>query len=469
MLRMTKLLFFPVMAAILIVGCSQDQSSTTTGPADLSFSTAALLAGAEVQSATLYVHVSTASGNDVFVHRVTSEWDEMAVTFNSFGGAFDASSEGSFLADAYGWKTVDVTNLARGWLAGEYANFGLLLKHGELAFPRSLFYSRETDRQPTLEICYMTADGPECVQLIAVADTYIWESEPNSNRGALTRLYAGWQNETDLEKQTLIRFELPELPEPAAIGDFVWYDANNDGIQDTNELGAEGVTVNLFNCDDIMLSSMMTNADGYYLFDNLIPGDYYVEFVLPEGHVFSPQDQGVDDAVDSDAGLDGVTVCTTLEPGETDLTWDAGLYMPEGEGCSLTIGFWKTHAGFGPQDDVVTPLLPISLGAIDVTNATEAHDILVQKYCGGPSNGIVKLTAQFLAVMLNGANSADLGAVAGEIETAHQILTDYSCEDWKKGLTKAEKKDVNSLKSTFDDYNNGLIGPGHCDFFGDDD
>ena len=32
------------------------------------------------------------------------------------------------------------------------------------------------------------------------------------------------------------------------------------------------------------------------------------------------------------------------------------------EEYTRTIGYWKTHAGFGPQEDVVTPLLPIYLG-----------------------------------------------------------------------------------------------------------
>ena len=30
-------------------------------------------------------------------------------------------------------------------------------------------------------------------------------------------------------------------------------------------------------------------------------------------------------------------------------------------------------------------------------------------------------------------------------------------------------KGIVNLMSTFDDYNNGYIGPGHCDDFGDDD
>ena len=41
----------------------------------------------------------------------------------------------------------------------------------------------------------------------------------------------------------------------------------------------------------------------------------------------------------------------------------------------------------------------------------------------------------------------------------------------KEILHGTEKKDIIKLKDTFDDYNNGEIGPGHCDddFEGDDD
>ncbi|RKX27551.1 MAG: hypothetical protein DRP45_00770 [Candidatus Zixiibacteriota bacterium] len=468
MLRITKLLLLVAVVALVAFGCSQQGDPDITGPANLSLASAALVAGADVQTATLYLFVSTASGNDVSVHRVTSDWDEYAVTFNSFAGAFATPSEASFVADVLGWKTVDVTSLTQGWLAGDYDNFGLLLKHADMVYPRSSFHSREAASQPMLEICYATTGGTECVQIIAEADAYIWASEPNTNHGWSPRLYAGWGNDTDLEKQSLVRFDLPERPELASIGDFVWLDADNDGIQDEGEFGYPNAEVMLYDCADYVATTY-TDANGYYLFDELEPGDYNIVFVLPEGYVFSPQDQGADDAVDSDADPStGIAACTTLDPGEHDPTWDAGLYRPVWVGCSLTIGFWKNHAGFGPQDDVVTDLLPISLGSIDVTTAAEAYAILRQKDCGGPSNGLVKLMAQFLAVKLNGANGADLGAVADEIADADQVLTDYSCSDWDN-LSRKQKKAINKLKSTFDDYNNGIIGPGHCDGLGDDD
>jgi hypothetical protein len=125
-------------------------------------------------------------------------------------------------------------------------------------------------------------------------------------------------------------------PPTAALGDFVWHDTNADGIQDAGELGIPGVTVELWLCgpdgisgtaDDVFTGQTdVTDGAGLYLFDNLTPGDYFVRFLVPAGYVVSPRDQGANDAVDSDADTtSGITVCTNLTSGETDLTWDAGL------------------------------------------------------------------------------------------------------------------------------------------------
>jgi LPXTG-site transpeptidase (sortase) family protein len=117
------------------------------------------------------------------------------------------------------------------------------------------------------------------------------------------------------------------LSTTAALGDYVWLDVDRDGIQDAGESGIPGVTVNLYDSTNTLIETMATDANGLYLFDDLNPGDYHVGFVPPAGYSFSPQDQGVNDAVDSDANVTtGQTVVTTLTAGETDLTWDAGLY-----------------------------------------------------------------------------------------------------------------------------------------------
>ncbi len=428
--------------------------------------------GAVFESATFYVDVSNAPNQTVNVHRITAPWDENTVTWNSFGGSYDPAVVGSFVSDGIGWHSVDVTALVQDWLDGTYENYGLLLEQGTTDFTQ--FLSSEcsiVDFRPMLEICYTTGSGTECViiqrgTMDEVADTYIRWNTPDVNYGASPYLYSGLMY---LEKQSLFWFELPAFGELAAIGDFVWFDENIDGIQDAGEWGVPDVQVNLYDCLNNLLATTFTDANGYYLFADLIPGDYNVEFIPPEGYTFTLQDQGGDDAVDSDADpVTGMAACTNLEPGETDLTWDAGLYMIPQDGCTLTIGFWKNHAGFGPQPDLVTALLPVWLGdaggtkSIQVTTAAIAVDILSQDVYGVPSNGITKLYAQLLGAKLNIANGANGSAVGNTIIRADEFLAVNDWNDWDT-LSKADKGKVSRWHIKLDDYNNGDIGPGHCD------
>jgi len=114
-----------------------------------------------------------------------------------------------------------------------------------------------------------------------------------------------------------------------SIGDFVWNDANDNGVQDADEVGIADVTVNLYNGAGNLLTSTVTDADGHYRFGGLVSGDYVVEFVLPTtAWEFSPADQGSNDALDSDPGADGRTGIITLAGGAGDLTNDAGMYFP---------------------------------------------------------------------------------------------------------------------------------------------
>jgi len=115
------------------------------------------------------------------------------------------------------------------------------------------------------------------------------------------------------------------LTRPATIGDLVWEDLDGDGIQDPGELGIAGVTVRLFDGGGTQVRSTVTDGDGEYLFAGLRPGVYHVEIDIPEGFVTTLQNQGPDDAEDSDVDDEGVMAPTTLAPGEDDRDWDAGL------------------------------------------------------------------------------------------------------------------------------------------------
>ncbi|MFO1194046.1 MAG: SdrD B-like domain-containing protein [Rhodoferax sp.] len=139
----------------------------------------------------------------------------------------------------------------------------------------------------------------------------------------------------------------------ASLGNYVWLDDNNNGVQDEAAAkGVNGVVVNLLRPDGTFVATTTTADDGsgnpgYYLFSNLVPGDYKVEFIKPAGYIFAKQDQG-GDASDSDADTTtGVTISTTLESGENDLSWDAGLLKL----ASLGDKVWEDKNANGQQDD----------------------------------------------------------------------------------------------------------------------
>lgn len=115
----------------------------------------------------------------------------------------------------------------------------------------------------------------------------------------------------------------------ATIGDLVWNDLDEDGQQDPNEPGLSGVTVNLWmNCDSNNKLTTVTNADGFYYFDELAAGKYRLEFVKPKGYAFSPEKAAGDYKLDSNANQSsGLDSCRTLSKGNQRNALDAGLYQ----------------------------------------------------------------------------------------------------------------------------------------------
>ncbi|GAB4043273.1 hypothetical protein GCM10028810_04960 [Spirosoma litoris] len=132
-----------------------------------------------------------------------------------------------------------------------------------------------------------------------------------------------------------------------SLGDFVWKDNNDNGIQDTNEPGVAGVKVELFTVvsgvrSTSAASTTVTDANGHYSFPNLPEGDYQVRFSeIPASCSLTPhQNAGTNDANDSDADpITGFSQVVHIDPSGTGLavnnpTVDAGLqrlvYDPTG-------------------------------------------------------------------------------------------------------------------------------------------
>jgi uncharacterized repeat protein (TIGR01451 family) len=121
------------------------------------------------------------------------------------------------------------------------------------------------------------------------------------------------------------------LMKPNRLGDRVWHDLDGDGAQDAGEPGLSNVTVRLLDADLNIVTSAVTDALGGYGFDNPGTGARFVQVVAPSNYAFSPQDAAAagSDAADSDAEVEtGMTAPTSTASGETNLTVDAGLYVP---------------------------------------------------------------------------------------------------------------------------------------------
>jgi len=123
---------------------------------------------------------------------------------------------------------------------------------------------------------------------------------------------------------------------PAGLGDFVWRDADADGVQDAGEPGIAGVVVELLDANDQVIAATTTDGSGLYRFTGLEPGTYSTRVAAGNFDAGQPLedlfitklDAGLDDAVDSDGDPAEAlaAAATTLVSGQFDPTLDFGFF-----------------------------------------------------------------------------------------------------------------------------------------------
>jgi len=86
-----------------------------------------------------------------------------------------------------------------------------------------------------------------------------------------------------------------------SIGDFIWEDINQDGIQDVTEPGINGIVVSLLDATNqkvldqrLTKNHPISGKAGYYLFDNLRIGTYYIHVTIPKEFVWTIPNKGSD-------------------------------------------------------------------------------------------------------------------------------------------------------------------------------
>ena len=148
-----------------------------------------------------------------------------------------------------------------------------------------------------------------------------------------------------------------------SIGDTVWNDVNENGVQDSDEKGVAGVTVRLTLADNSTVDAT-TDSLGKYLFVELAEGEYIVEIVLDSVTLAAGRDLELVTAgffairVDV-ASLDALTLLAATDDTELKLT-TAGSYSVQ-----LAAGQSYLDADFG-----IVAVLPVT--GIDTTNIAVA-------------------------------------------------------------------------------------------------
>ncbi len=162
----------------------------------------------------------------------------------------------------------------------------------------------------------------------------------------------------------------------------------------------------------------------------------------------------------------------TNDGGVTDSdSWTITVHVPCEGGCTLTPGYWKTHSKYGPapyDDNWAT------LGDKDLDDNFEHEDesffysgqtyyqVLWTAPKGG--NAYYILAHSYIAAALNFLNGADPTTAQVAFNAATALFSSPTNTPAYLGNLKGSKRQQwIDLATTLDNYNNGLIGPGHCD------
>jgi hypothetical protein len=147
----------------------------------------------------------------------------------------------------------------------------------------------------------------------------------------------------------------------AALGDYVWFDENKNGVQDVDEEGVGGVRVDLYTEAQTFVKTDTTDINGSYLFTGLTPGTYYVEFFLPQGfgvtvHNVSANGQDVADSDPLGPWLD-LSISNGESPGAA------------GKPLTYTLSYSNTDTDLVASDLVISTTLPLGTSFV-ATNST---------------------------------------------------------------------------------------------------
>ena len=211
-----------------------------------------------------------------------------------------------------------------------------------------------------------------------------------------------------------------------SLGNVVWFDVNNDGIQSADEVGVAGVDVYLFVDadgdgvpDGDPVASTTTVADGLYLFDGLAPGNYVVGIPGSEFDV-------------------GETLHGYLssDPTETDADTDVDLDDNGSQTSGFVLSGSVTLVGGEPTGEVPdndpNTADPNENLSVDFGFYQPEFDLALRKVLASPTSGVVAVgdTVVWTMTVLNQGD-----VIAESIELVDYVPADLTAADpaWTAG------------------------------------
>ena len=152
---------------------------------------------------------------------------------------------------------------------------------------------------------------------------------------------------------------------------------------------------------------------------------------------------------------------TTVHAGaplSADLRCGTLSCLPAASGCTVSAAYWRDHCPLPTRsNDFEWGVLSLTLGSVVYSNL----DLQAILETPADGNGLIALAHQLIATKLNVANGSDSAAIADVVAQADQLIG--------YGVVPPGGSAYLSLDGTWEltqlltGYNEGAIGPGHCD------
>ncbi len=129
------------------------------------------------------------------------------------------------------------------------------------------------------------------------------------------------------------------------IGNFVWFDTNGNGLQDSGEPGINGCTITLYDASNnqvgmpVISSFNIGGQPGYYQFCGLTAGTYHIAVTPPAGYMLSIQNNS-NPALNSDVDPNTMISANFTFNCQDNNDIDVGLVNDDG--CKCAQSHWGT-------------------------------------------------------------------------------------------------------------------------------